>query len=235
MAVVLAIVVGGFVFLNSGDEGSELAGGFNQATPGASPPLREGVREDEDYGSNDAGLSGALPRLENHPTVEVAGSAFSETDPTHLISLPGWPFAFRVPEELFFCSANYRNAPEELHVSCSVDTASGLEVQITVLVRECQQGCDQNEQAELDQRLPTEERAVNYVAYDATTRLAIETYDAAVSGGLPVEGYRITMSHYFGEEGAEELRWQVMVVGSGPTDWASRINQTVNDIRTQTP
>ncbi|WP_035859263.1 hypothetical protein [Cryptosporangium arvum] len=218
LAVVVVVLCGvAAIFLATGDDQVDSAATSNAPLPdsNAAPgPSRNGEQPNDDAD---------LPAFRKALPVIVTGSIFDSGEQTDLIQREGWPFAFRVPVGWFCDEAMVIDGANNDGVECRPPGRTNGS-SVAVGIRDCESPCDSETQELMNRDIASG----TLIEGDATT-----SYTEVANPKDNV--YSLFVSHFFGSEPGQPLRWQVVVRGSGPHTDRAAIQKVANDIRTQTP
>lgn len=139
---IVALLVGGWIIwttLVPGDDGADRSLPESQTTaPAAAEEAPAGAAEEgQDERTRPEWRSDA-------PAVSVVGELFTEEDDTRVVSLTGWPFAFRVPDD-YECEQGEQSA-----VCGPPEGESSVKIGWTV----CEGLCDEEARKTLQEQLP---------------------------------------------------------------------------------
>ncbi|MET0495758.1 MAG: hypothetical protein ABW000_21740 [Actinoplanes sp.] len=161
------------------------------------------------------------PTLRSVPARKIVGSTYAAGDDTYTMGFTGWPFAFRTPGS-WGCVAGKVDLPQAKAWVCIDEGNPGNGQRMQILLRPCPASCGASERASLN--TDWFDKGAKAKVYDKDTSYVETAKDAKGR-------YALDMSHYF-TDGAST--WQVGVGGYSPPATRAAIQQTVNDVLSQT-
>lgn len=200
--LLLVLIAGGF-FVVYGMSGEDQGGGPSDAQSEA----------------EEQGIDDMKPRWDdNLPPADVIGNAAYPEGEGQEIAMTGWPFAFKVTEDLT-CEES-----AHLTVEC-VETKGDDKAFAKVQVQECIDGCSDTEKNQLvnNFRMPGEEQRK-----DDYTQFSIEPTGAE---GL----YQVAMTRFYRVESGNWLFVTVEASDFYVQDEGTELQRIVNGVATQTP
>ncbi|WP_035697502.1 hypothetical protein [Glycomyces tenuis] len=207
---IVALIVGGWIIWTTlaADDGEDDSNGSQPA----SQTTETGPAEAEEApdGAAEEGPDGqSKPEWQDDaPGLSVAGELFGEDDDTRVVSLTGWPFAFRAPSD-------YECAPEEQAAVCTApDGESSVEVAWTV----CEDPCGDTTREELQEQLPYQPLQ------------AYENGDIGFSDREPYGEWKASLSVFVETEDAV---LHVTAVANVSSDLAVEVQPILNDVLNQ--
>ena len=228
LVTVLVMVGAGFAVLlhknNSKDE-----------KPNAAPPT---VTASSPLPANTAGPSptpSRSPLPSTTPTlrtaakqISVVGPTWKAGDVTQLLTLTGWPFAFRMPEGWSCLRGTSTQVPDADVWGCVKTEGTSHQQRATAMLRRCPTTCTADEQA-----------TMNNAWFDADERGSIKNFDPTtyyVEVPKNDDGfYAIDFSHFYADKPGGTLTYEVGFWFQSPAKYKEEMQKTLNDIRSQAP
>ncbi|MFG1927657.1 hypothetical protein [Cryptosporangium sp. NPDC048952] len=215
LAVIVVVLCGvAAIFLATGDDQNESA---SSSAPAQGESAAPAPSRNADQSTDE------LPAYKKALPVIVTGAIFDNGEQTDLVQRENWPFAFRVPVGWFCDQAMIVEGRNNDGVECRPPGRANDSV-VRVGIRDCESPCN----SDIQDGMTGDVASGTLIEGDATTAYA--------ELANPKDNvYSLSVSHFFGSQPGQPLRWQVIVQGSGPHTDRAAIQKVANDIRTQTP
>ncbi len=162
--------------------------------------------------------------IEDAEPVVLVGPTFTVDEPTYTMAFRGWPFAFRTPASWGCARQPYNAMPRVESWVCKDEETHIADQFLLVILRNCPNGCDQQEQQEMNEEWLSQPESARQFD-EVTAYVEIHINDL----------YYIDLGRFFAEEPGGPLLWQVGVFVSSPQGSRETVQKIVNDILTQTP
>lgn len=156
----------------------------------------------------------------------LVGPNWAPGEKTYTMAFPGWPFAFRAPDNWGCMRGTIDTIPDARAWSCVNEQSQGTRQRLHVMLLDCPTTCTKAER-EAQDALWFDTPGQRQV-FDGTT---VYREKARKDRGL----YAMDVSHYFGPTPGGPLRWQVGIYFESPDETKATLYKVVNDILSQTP
>ena len=160
--------------------------------------------------------------------VSVVGPTWQPNDATQNLALPGWPFAFRLPEGWSCLRGTSKTIPDADVWGCVKTEGTSHQQRMTVMLRRCPTVCTADEQSTMNDVWFDSKEKPNVKKFDDTTYW-VET--AKNDDGF----YAVDFSHFYADAPGGTLTYEVGVWFQSPDKYKTEMQKSLNDIRSQAP